>query len=172
MPNAKGDSGERDAKGRIKGRSKLTERQQVFLTLLRKGEQQTAAAKAAGYAHPSVSACQLLSAGTVAEIVKRGKRRIINQTASAGLLLIQDIVAGRANPSRVQFDAAKFAIELEQRLEGEGKEPSNGAALRDLSLRDLEAMAARVQAAKQVAAVPELPASAVQVIEQDEEPTP
>ncbi len=172
MANAKGDSGDRDRKGRIIGRSKLTERQAVFLELLKKGEQQTKAAELAGYRHPHVVGSQLLKAGTVAELVKRGKRKIISQTAGAGLLLIRDIVSGRANPSRVQFDAAKFAIELEQRLEGEGKEANNGGALRDLTLKELEAMAARVNSARTVAAVPELPASAVQVIDPEAEPTP
>lgn len=162
---AKGDSGDRDAQGRITGRSKLTERQALFVTELRKGVAQTEAAKRAGYGSPAVAASRMLKAGTVAELVKRGRERIIRQSAAAGVQLMAATILGKANPTRIQFDAARFMIEQAKTIAGEGENTNDISNLRELPLHKLEAMAARISGAKEVATVPELPAEHVQVVD-------
>lgn len=170
--NPKGDSGDRDQRGRITGRSKQTRKQQVFGLLLAKGVRQTKAAELAGYRHPDVAAAKMLRTGHTAELIRRGKRRLISENASLGVVMIRDILSGRAQATRLELDAARYAIDLEQRLEQAAAEGNETGALRDLSLRDLEAMADRLNKAKVVATVPELPADAVQVLENTGSDTP
>jgi hypothetical protein len=147
VANDPGDSGDRDTKGRVIGRSHLTAKQSRFVTELKKGRTQTEAARLAGYAHPDVVGAQLLRHGTVADLIRNGRRRIINQSASAAVALLAGTVTGKYTPSRVQYDAARFMIDLDRQMDAEenGKD-SDSKDLRGLSLPQLLDMAAKVKA--------------------------
>lgn len=172
MVNPKGDSGDRDKRGRITGRSRQTAKQEAFATLLGKGVRQTKAAELAGYRQPGVAAAKLLRTGHTANLIRSGKRRMISENASLAVVLVRRILSGDPSATRLQYDAAKFSLELEAKLEAEAAEGNADGALRDLSLRDLEAMADRLNKARPIVSVPELPASAVQVIDPEGEGTP
>jgi hypothetical protein len=146
--NAPGDSGDRDREGRIVGRSKLTAKQLRFVTELRKGMTQTEAAKRAGYAVPAVAASQMLRSGPVADLIRAGKRRIVGQASSAAVAMLAGTVLGKFHPSRVQYDAARFMIELDRQMTAEENGKDNDTKdLRGLSLPQLLDMAAKVKTA-------------------------
>jgi hypothetical protein len=94
-----------------------------------------------------VVGAQLLRHGPVADLIRNGRRRIINQSASAAVTLLAGTVTGKYTPSRVQYDAARFMIDLDRQMDAEenGKDNDN-KDLRGLSLPQLLDMAAKVKA--------------------------
>ena len=171
--NSPGDSGERDAKGRIVGRAKLTARQALYVAELGNGKAQAEAARMAGYASGGVAAAEASRSVGVRTLIDRRRRRIVDQCAGYAVLLFRDILTGKHKPDRIQWEATQKALAMAGLDRPKGAvDKGTDKPLHQMSLKELEAMAARIQAAKQVSIVPELDGDAVQVIENKGEDTP
>ena len=171
--NAPGDGGERDAKGRLVGRTKLTARQALYVAELGNGKAQAEAARMAGYASGAVAASEANRSVGVRTLIDRRRRRIIDQCAGYAVLVLRDTVTGKYKPDRIQWEATQRALAMAGLDKPEGSEKaSDNKPIHQMSLKELEAMAARIQSAKRVSVVPELDADAVQVIEKTGEDTP
>lgn len=171
--NSPGDSGERDAKGRIVGRAKLTARQALFVAELGNGKAQAEAARMAGYASAGVAASEASRSVAVRTLIERRRRRVIDQCAGYAVLVLRDTVTGKFKPDRIQWEATQKALAMAgldkpQSVEDKG----NSKPIHQMTLKELEAMAARIQSAKRISTVPEIEGDAVQVIEKTSEDAP
>lgn len=171
--NAPGDGGERDGRGRFAGRSGPTVKQVKYEEALTNGVSSTQAARLADYSRPGVQAVAAKNSVGVRTLIDRRRRRIIDQVAGYAVLVLRDTVTGKMKPDRIQWEATQKALAMAGLDKPEGSEKTNdNKPIHQMSLRELEAMAARIQSAKRVTIVPELDADAVQVIEKTGEDTP
>lgn len=171
--NAPGDGGERDARGRLVGRTKLTAQQALYVAELGNGKAKAEAARMAGYAGGSVSAAEASRSVGVRTLIERRRRRIIDQCAGYAVLLFRDILTGKHKIDRIQWEATQKALAMAGLDKPEGTEDKGkDKPIHQMSLKELEAMAARIQSAKRLSIVPELDADAVQIIGNKGEDTP
>lgn len=170
--NKPGDSGDRDGKGRFAGRSVPTAKQARFATELGNGQALKEVARLAGYASGSVAASEAAASAGVRKLIDRRRRRIVDQTVSIAVGAFRDIVAGKLKSDPIHWQAVKLAIDLGGFGSKDGGKDSNTKPLHQMSLKELEAMASRINKATSVAIVPELDGDAVQVIEDEGKDTP
>jgi hypothetical protein len=171
--NAPGDGGERDGRGRFAGRSGPTVKQVKYEEALTNGVTGTEAARLADYSRPNVQSVAAKQSVGVRTLIDRRRRRIVDQCAGYAVLLFRDILTGKHKPDRIQWEATQKALAMAGLDKPQGaQDASNTKPIHQMSLKELEAMAARIQSAKTVSIVPELDGSAVQVIEDKGEDTP
>ena len=171
--NAPGDGGDRDAKGRLVGRSKLTARQALYVAELGNGKAKAEAARMAGYASGAVAASEASNSVGVRTLIDRRRRRIVDQCAGYAVLLFRDILTGKHKPDRIQWEATQKALAMAGLDKPQGTEDKgNSKPIHQMSLKELEAMASRLANAKRIATVPEIEGDAVQVVEKTGEDTP
>jgi hypothetical protein len=168
-----GDGGDRDHKGRLVARKEPSNLQAAFLRDLTLGLSISDAAKRAGYGGGVVSGSRALTGPTVRTLIARARRRRIDKDTSAALQLKSQVMRGEFDPSPAQERAIDWFLKASGLDKPEDSvDASNTKPIHQMSLGELEAMAARYQKAKQVAIVPELDGDAVQVIENKGEDTP
>lgn len=171
--NAPGDGGERDGRGRFAGRSGPTAKQVKYEEALTNGVSSRQAAKLADYSRPAVQSVAAKNSVGVRTLIDRRRRRLVDQCAGYAVLLFRDILTGKHKPDRIQWEATQKALAMAGLDKPEGAvDKGTDKPLHQMSLKELEAMAARIQAAKRVSIVPELDGDAVQVIENKGEDTP
>lgn len=171
--NAPGDGGERDRRGRFAGRSGPTAKQAKYEQALTNGMSGTAAARLADYSRPNVQSVAAKRSVGVQALIDRRRRQILDQCASYAVDLFADILTGKAKPDRIQWEATQKALAmagLDKPVDSE--KASNSKPIHQMTLKELEAMAARIQSAKRISTVPEIEGDAVQVIEKTGEDTP
>lgn len=171
--NAPGDGGQRDGRGRFAGRAGPTVKQVKYEQALTNGVSSTQAARLADYSRPGVQAVAAKNSVGVRSLIDSRRRRVLDQCASYAVDLFADILTGKAKPDRIQWEATQKALAMAGLDRPEGAvDKGADKPLHQMSLKELEAMAARIQAAKRVSIVPELDGDAVQVIENKGEDTP
>lgn len=168
-----GDAGERDHRGRLVARKTPSLLQAAFLEDLTLGLSITEAAKRAGYAGGVVSGSRALASPTVRTMIQKARRRRIDKATSAALFLKEQILRGELDPKPAQERAIDWFLKASGLDKAEDNETtSNSKPIHQMSLSELEAMAARYNKAKQVVTVPEIDGEAVEVPENKGENTP
>lgn len=104
----------RNASNQIVGSKGLTDKQRAFVNaMMRNGGNQTAAAKAAGYADPASSGWHLCQIPAIQTALHQLRQRHISNLATAGLDLLRQVIRGETEASMpVRVDASKFIINL------------------------------------------------------------
>lgn len=168
--NAPGDSGDRDRKGRIKGRSKPNVQQRAFLQHLTEGLRIADAATAVGYAHPAVAGSKALASKTTRAIVQAGRKQRRDKARSLALYMSTLVMTGQLQVTTTQWKAIEWYLDDLRDLEDD--KSNDNSDLRGMTYDQLVALGSRIDKAEVVATVPELPADAVQVIDNNEQGSP
>lgn len=165
--NQPGDGGDRDKAGKFKGRKAPTPLQRAFVAELKDGLTVIDAAKAVG----ASSGHALMRSRSVRALVHAGRRKRLDKIGALAVHYLGEAVAGKVNLSPTRWAAMQFAMKAAGLDLPEGEKDSEINDLRNMSLAQLESLASRIDKAKHVTIVPELPADAVQVIEKTSKDT-
>lgn len=110
------------------------------------------------------------SAG-VRGLIAAGRHKLMDQIATVALHQLGETILGKLNPSPSQWAAMKYALDAAEIGTPKSEKDNETRPLRDMTLTEMEALAARMAKARQVQTVPELPSEHVQVIEKTSEST-
>lgn len=169
---AAGESERDPVTGKLRKRTRVTKKQAMFVDGLKKGMGKAEAAKAAGYGTPAVAASITLRSPAVRALIDRAIRRRFERNLPVALQVAADALAGRVRLDPTRWDVVKFFLKAKGLDAPQAESHSENKSLRDMSLAELERMADRLNHAKTIAAVPELPESAVQITDITGESTP
>lgn len=161
----------RDGKGRVAGRQALTPKEEKLATLLASGVPTGEAGRLAGYKDAAASAARAKRSPAVQERIRQMLTRRMQKGASLAIKVVEDILTGKIDaPASVRLDAAKH-VQRVAGIDGGAEKDKNNKSLREMTLAELEALAAAFRAKGGGGTVPDGTGSSAQVIDVEVEST-
>jgi len=98
--------------------SDLTDKQQQFAQRVAEGANRTDAAKLAGYNHPEVEGCRLMSHPAVKQLIHQHRETIFqSEIATLSTNKLRELLTNPDVPHHVQFQAAKLGLAIAGHVE-------------------------------------------------------